>query len=89
MQRNMDADRAVLAPGDVAELPHRARVAERAEAIGSGQWENPPADQLAPMFSTKLWRGSDEIVTGMPSRVASASRWTRLCHSACSRGSGA
>ena len=57
--------------------------------IGSGQCENPPADQLAPRFSAKLWRGSDEIVTGMPSRVDSASRCIRFCHSACRRGSGA
>ncbi len=49
--------------------------------IGSGQCEKPPADQLAPSAS-KLWRGSDEIVTGMPRRVPAATSWSRLCHSA-------
>ena len=36
-----------------------------------------------------VWRGSEEIVTGMPSRVDSASFCIRFCHSACCRGGGA
>ena len=41
--------------------------------IGSGHCENPLAAHAAARFSVKLCRGSEEIVTGMPSRVARAS----------------
>ena len=40
-------------------------------------------------FSAYPCRGSDEIVTGIPSRVDLAMSCSRLCHSACRRGSGA
>ncbi len=50
--------------------------------IGSGHCENEPADQLVAGFSSNPWRGSEEIVTGMPSRVPAAISWSRLCHSA-------
>ena len=73
MQRDADADRQVLLAGDVAELAHELRVAVAASPIGSGQHENPPAAMLVAGLSLKAWRGSDEIVTGMPSRVLSAS----------------
>ncbi len=59
-----------------------------ASPIGSGHCENEPAAQLVAGFSSNEWRGSDEIETGIPRRVSSASSWIRLCHSAVRRGSG-
>ena len=56
--------------------------------IGSGHCENEPDAQLVAGFSSNEWRGSDEIVTGIPSRVPSARRCSRLCHSAVARASG-
>ena len=59
-----------------------------ASPIGSGQADRPMAAALAPTAST-VWRGSEEIVTGIPSRVDSASCCRRFDHSAWRRGSGA
>jgi hypothetical protein len=59
-----------------------------ASPIGSGHCENEPAAQLVAGFSSNACRGSEEIVTGMPSRVDSASCCMRLCHSAVRRASG-
>ena len=73
MKRDVDPDGAVLAGARCRRTPHDAFVAKGSKPIGSGQWKNPPPDQLGPI-PTKLWRGSDEIVTGIPSRVDSASR---------------
>ena len=45
---------------------HRSRRARSARATA----RTSRVDQLATAFSSKAWRGSDEIVTGMPSRVS-------------------
>ena len=68
----------------------RTRPSSRVAAspIGSGHCEKPAPAMLVAGLSPKPWRGSDEIVTGMPSRVASAASCIRLCHSASADGAG-
>ena len=90
VERDVDADRAVLASRDVAELigrhpRRRARRSRSARAIARNPWPTTTAAK----FSAKLCRGSDEIVTGIPRRVVFARSCSRLCHSACCRGPGA
>lgn len=55
----------------------------------SGHVENAPVSMPASGLSLYEWRGSVEIVTGMPGRVPAASSCSRLCHSAIARGVGA
>ncbi len=57
-----------------------SRVAARPSA--SGHCENGPASIAAPGFSVNEWRGSVEIVTGMPRRVDAASSCSLLCQRA-------
>ena len=55
--------------------------------IGSGHADS-PLGRRARAGPLDRWRGSEEIVTGMPRRVDSASRCSRFDHSAVHRGSG-
>ena len=64
-----------------------SRVAAR--PIDSGQLENGPAIIPASGLSLNEWRGSVEMVTGMPRRVDAASSWRALCHCAMSSAVGA
>ena len=68
----------------------RTRPASRVAAspIGSGHFEKPAPAMLVAGLSPRPWRGSDEIVIGIPSRVASAASCIRLCHSASVTGPG-
>ena len=58
-----------------------------ASPSGSGHCEKALAVKETPAFSMNAWRGSVEIVTGMPCGVCSASAWRALCHRAAMRGS--
>lgn len=49
---------------------------------GSGHREKNEVTQEVPAFCAPPWRGSVEIVTGMPCGVRSASSWRRLCQRA-------
>ena len=53
----------------------------------SGHCEKAPAAKLAPAFSAKEWRGSEETVTGMPCGVVSASSCSALFQRAALRAS--
>ena len=89
VQGDADADGDVLLPGDVGELARRARgrASRPARAARATARSVRPA-QLVAGLSLKPWRGSEETVTGIASRVCSARRCSRLCHSASSLGSG-
>ena len=88
MEREANADREVLAACDVRELAHEPSSRVAASPIGSGQLENPLPLMLVAGLSPKPCRGSDEIVTGIPSRAPSAASCIRLCHSASTVGPG-
>ena len=49
---------------------------------GSGHREKKDVAHAVPAFWAPPWRGSVEIVTGMPCGVVSASSWRRLCQRA-------
>ena len=73
-----DADGAILLARDIAEVSRECRVADRGEAERFGPLRKPLLPALAPSVYWKWLRGSELIVTGMPSRDCSASVWIWL-----------
>ena len=85
VQRRADADGGVLLAGDLGEAADQVGTADCGQADRLGPLREVGAVNETPEFSMNAWRGSVEIVTGMPCGVCAARACRVLLQRAASR----